>query len=197
MPLSLTGEGLLEGLLGCAQLDEPWGRSARMPPDVWEELPPIIRHARVSRQKRELARRLRRRATASERLAWELLRGRRLLGLKFRRQQVIRGYVVDFYCAELRVALEIDGAYHDDPGQAEYDLNRTVQLWEMGVITLRMWAEEVSAEALVRLFEPIVQRARREAGRPGGDRDLERRSSGLPDPLEPGSFHFRRVFRRT
>lgn len=135
-----------------------------MPRDLWDDLPPIIRHARVSRQKRQLARRLRRQATASEKSAWELLRGRRLLGLKFRRQQVIRGYVVDFYCAELRVALEIDGACHDDPGQAEYDLNRTLELWEMGVITLRMWAEDVSAEALRRLFEPIVQRARREAG---------------------------------
>ncbi len=133
-----------------------------MPRDLWDELPPIIRHARVTRQKRQLARRLRRPATASEKLAWELLRGRRLLGLKFRRQQVIRGYVVDFYCAELRVALEIDGLCHDDPWQAEYDLNRTLELWEMGVITLRLWAEEVSAEALHQLFEPIVQRARRE-----------------------------------
>jgi very-short-patch-repair endonuclease len=114
-----------------------------MPRSLWDDLPPIIRHARVSRKKRQLARRLRRQATASEKLAWELLRGRRLLGLKFRRQQVIRGYVVDFYCAELRVALEIDGACHGDPGQAEYDLNRTVELWEMGVITLRMWAEDV------------------------------------------------------
>jgi very-short-patch-repair endonuclease len=118
----------------------------------------------VSRKKHQLARRLRRQATASEKLAWELLRGRRLLGLKFRRQQVIRGYVVDFYCAELRVALEIDGACHGDPGQAEYDLTRTVELWEMGVITLRMWAEDVSTEALRRLFEPIVSRVR---GTPG------------------------------
>ena len=133
--------------------------------DVWDDLPPIIRYARVSRHKRQLARRLRRQATASEKSAWKLLRGRRVLGLKFRRQQVIRGYVVDFYCAELRVALEIDGPCHDDPGQAEYDLNRTVELWEMGVITLRMWAEEVSAGALRRLFEPIVQRARRTLGR--------------------------------
>src|SRR4030095_2515787 len=61
---------------------------------------PIIRHARVSTTKRELARRLRREATASERAAWQLLRDRRCHELKFLRQQPIGGYIVDFYCAE-------------------------------------------------------------------------------------------------
>lgn len=84
----------------------------------WWDLPTVVRGARVGREKRQMARRLRRRATASEKLAWELLRNRRLLGLKFRRQQVIRGYVVDFYCAELRLALEIDGGIHHEPEQA-------------------------------------------------------------------------------
>ncbi len=47
--------------------------------------------------------------TAAEAAAWVLLRDRRCLGLKFRRQHVIRGFIVDFYCAELRLAVEVDG----------------------------------------------------------------------------------------
>jgi very-short-patch-repair endonuclease len=49
------------------------------------------------------ARQLRRDATPAERHAWTLLRNRRLLGLKFRRQHVLRGFIVDFYCAELDI----------------------------------------------------------------------------------------------
>jgi len=47
--------------------------------------------------------------TAAEAAAWDLLRNRRCLGLKFRRQHVIRGFIVDFYCPELRIAVEVDG----------------------------------------------------------------------------------------
>jgi len=59
------------------------------------------------------ARAMRQAPTDSEAALLEQLRGRRLGGWKFRRQQVIAGYIVDFYCAELELALEVDGAVHD------------------------------------------------------------------------------------
>ena len=79
--------------------------------------PSVVRGARVRMSKRKFARAMRRRPTPSEKLAWQMLRNRGCLGLKFRRQQPIRGYIVDFYCAELRLALEIGGSVHwDEPG---------------------------------------------------------------------------------
>ena len=131
-----------------------------MPQRKWSEFPALVRHAKVTRAKRKLSRQLRRGATASERRAWELLRNRQLLGLKFRRQQVIRGYVVDFYCAELRLALEIDGGVHDQPEQANYDCGRDLELLEMGVFVLRIGPDQVRAERLEQLLEPLVVWAR-------------------------------------
>jgi very-short-patch-repair endonuclease len=61
-----------------------------------------------------LARRraLRGRATDAERLLWRLLQARQLLGLKFRRQHPVGPYIVDFYCADRRLAVELDGGQH-------------------------------------------------------------------------------------
>jgi len=108
-------------------------------------LPPtIIRRARVSPAKRELARKLRRTATPSERVAWQLLRNRGCHGLKFRRQQPVRGYIVDFYCAELRLALEIDGLVHFQSEQRfAYDLERLEALDHHGLRVLRIRPQDV------------------------------------------------------
>ena len=57
----------------------------------------------------ERARALRREATDAERLLWSLLRDRQFLGLKFRRQHPLGGYIVDFYCHEARLGIELDG----------------------------------------------------------------------------------------
>lgn len=155
-----------------SKLHNPGSEAADMPGMVqrngWADLPSLVRHAKVSRKKRNLSRKLRRLATASEKRAWKLLRNRRLLGLKFRRQQVIRGYIVDFYCAELRLALEIDGGIHDQPEQADYDCGRDLELLEMGVVVLRIDPNDVRAELLHRLLEPLVMRARK-AARSGGN----------------------------
>ena len=53
----------------------------------------------------------------AEKLAWVLLRDRRMLGLKFRRQVPIENFIVDFYCHELRLIIELDGGVHDQPKQ--------------------------------------------------------------------------------
>jgi len=75
-----------------------------------------------------LSRELRRHPTQAEARLWSALRSRQLGGWKFRRQHVIVGYVVDFYCAELRLVVEVDGPVHDplgpDDDAREEDLRR-------------------------------------------------------------------------
>jgi len=69
---------------------------------------------------RQRARELRQEQTGAEALLWEHLRGRRLLGLKFRRQCPAGRFIVDFYCPERRLIVEVDGPIHDrQPGRDE------------------------------------------------------------------------------
>ncbi|HET7025831.1 MAG TPA: DUF559 domain-containing protein [Gemmatimonadales bacterium] len=60
----------------------------------------------------ELARYLRRRATDAEREAWEMLRARRCHGMKFKRQEPLGNFIVDFYCPQLKLVIELDGPIH-------------------------------------------------------------------------------------
>ena len=68
-----------------------------------------------------LARELRRSQTDAEELLWGLLRNRRLGGYKFRRQQVLGHFILDFYCPQVRLAIELDGGGHAEPSQSRYD----------------------------------------------------------------------------
>src|SRR5262249_50594163 len=67
----------------------------------------------------------RRGATNAEQLLGQLLRDRQLAGAKFRRQHPLRGYILDFYCHDARLAIELDGSGHAKPPQAAYDAERT------------------------------------------------------------------------
>jgi len=100
----------------------------------------------------EHARDLRSHPAAAERTAWRLLRNRRMLGLKFRRQHPLKGLIVDFYCAEQRLVLEIDGGVHDRPAQAEYDRARTTWLEGHGLRVLRIRSRDVSRARLEQLL---------------------------------------------
>ena len=103
-----------------------------------------------------LAKAQRQEPTAAEAAAWALLRNRRCLGLKFRRQHVIRGFIVDFYCPELRLGVEVDGAVHRDRSQAEYDEARSRALATAGIGVVRISNEQVSEAGLVALLEPYA-----------------------------------------
>jgi very-short-patch-repair endonuclease len=83
---------------------------------------------------KEKARRLRIKCTPSETLLWSRIR-RRSLGHEFHRQVPIDEYIVDFYCRELRLAIEVDGSSHDN--KQEYDLLRQRKLERLGVRFLR------------------------------------------------------------
>jgi very-short-patch-repair endonuclease len=75
---------------------------------------------------------------------WELLRNRRLHGLKFRRQHPIGEFIVDFYCAEQKLIIELDGAVHKQ--QRERDEERTAVLERQGYRVLRIKNAEVERD---------------------------------------------------
>jgi very-short-patch-repair endonuclease len=84
----------------------------------------------------ELRRVLRREQTEAERRLWLVLRDRRL-GAKFRRQHSVGPYVLDFYCAEHRLAVELDGGQHFHPHEVARDAARTAYLRARGIRVIR------------------------------------------------------------
>ena len=84
--------------------------------------------------------------TLAEKVLWDKLKDRSVFKHKFRRQHPIDKFIVDFYCHRLRLAIEVDGSVHDNPDNAEYDLNRTFELNELGITVLRFSNEEVLEE---------------------------------------------------
>jgi very-short-patch-repair endonuclease len=87
------------------------------------------------------AKRLRRDQTDAERVLWFQLRGRRLQGLKFKRQMPIDRFVVDFCCADVKLIIELDGGQHAT--RISEDANRTKTLEAMGYLVLRFWNNDV------------------------------------------------------
>ena len=91
----------------------------------------------------EMARELRRRMTPPEARLWVCLRGKRLEGLKFRRQHPIGPYVLDFYCPSAKLAVEVDGQGHEQPDQVAHDRRRTAWPRDRGLRVVRLAAEDV------------------------------------------------------
>jgi len=89
------------------------------------------------------ARRLRRQATVPERLLWGVLRGRRLGGLKFRRQAPVGPYVADFLCEAAKLVVEVDGESHG--GRVAADAARTAHLASRGLTVVRVSNDDVLA----------------------------------------------------
>ncbi len=85
------------------------------------------------------ARSLRQAATEAEKRLWSALRDRRLGGLKFRRQQSVGPYVVDFICFDRRLIVEADGGQHT----AEIDAPRTAYLERQGFRVIRFWNTDI------------------------------------------------------
>lgn len=91
----------------------------------------------------EIARILRKQQTEAEELLWQLLRNRKVAGLKFRRQHPFENYVLDFYCHEVKLVVEADGSIHNEPEIVQYDNARTARLREVGIAVLRFTNEEI------------------------------------------------------
>jgi type I restriction enzyme R subunit len=116
----------------------------------------ITNHQYIQPEQREQARAYRRAPTPAEAAAWELLRARRMLGLKFRRQQVIDGFIVDFFCAEHRIVIEVDGAVHEDPEVAAYDRERAVILRCRKLRLVRVKNDDVTRGHLEELLRSLL-----------------------------------------
>jgi very-short-patch-repair endonuclease len=115
-PSSLAGRGLGGGV------------SWQSPPDLWKQLKPLARQMRTE-------------PTLSEKLLWQRLKNKQLRGFKFRRQQVIDRFIVDFYCHEIKLVIEVDGEVHNYT-QVE-DAIRQAFLESLGLRVVRFKNEDV------------------------------------------------------
>jgi very-short-patch-repair endonuclease len=88
------------------------------------------------------ARQMRSNPTVAERKLWQALR-RKTFGVRFRRQQPIGSFIVDFYCSPARLVIELDGTQHGTDDQVAYDDERTRWLQQKGYRVLRFWNDEV------------------------------------------------------
>ncbi|MCL4508027.1 MAG: endonuclease domain-containing protein, partial [Chloroflexi bacterium] len=95
-----------------------------------------------------------------EEMLWEALRDRRLLSLKFRRQQPLGPFIVDFYCADLRLAVEVDGGIHSVPAVRNHDTARDEWLSQRGVRVIRISADGILG-SLEETLTAIADAARR------------------------------------
>ena len=90
---------------------------------------------------RRKSRHLRKRSTPAEVILWEEIRNRKLGGLKFRRQYPVLGFILDYYCAEKSLGIELDGSIHDS--QEEYDEWREKLIQEKGIRIVRFSNQEI------------------------------------------------------
>ena len=91
----------------------------------------------------EFAKSMRHTATDVENLMWQILRAKRFMNLKFRRQHVIKPYIVDFYCHEIGLVVELDGSQHGTDDAIEYDVERTKFLEAVGLTVVWYWNHDV------------------------------------------------------
>lgn len=103
--------------------------------------------SRNGRQRMKVAaRELRQRATRGESLLWNALRDRQMDGVKFRRQEDIGPFVVDFFAPSHRLVVEVDGTVHDEDGQSLRDKERQMLLESLGLKVLRVRTELVERD---------------------------------------------------
>jgi len=103
-------------------------------------------------------RRLRKNATDAEQKLWSILRSRRMAGLKFFRQYSVGPYILDFYCPERRLAIELDGGQHADVYRQQHDAHRDSYLRELSIRVIRFWNNDV-----LQNIEGVGERIKEEA----------------------------------
>ena len=102
----------------------------------------IVTGQHIRQTMAEKAKELRQIMTPSEQTLWQRLRAGRLKRYHFRRQQIIDHYIVDFYCHQAALVVEVDGGIHLE--QEEYDHNRDNYLHQLGLRVLRFTNQEVA-----------------------------------------------------
>ncbi len=132
----------------------------------WNELP-------FNAELKERAKELRKAGNLSEVLLWNQVKNRQLLGLDFDRQKIIGNYIVDFYCKNLGVVVEIDGVSHD--GKVEYDLERDAYLRGLGLKVIHISDLDVKKN-----LEGVIEFLKDELNTPSANADT---------PLQEGNKH--------
>lgn len=89
------------------------------------------------------ARKNRKKPTKAEDLLWKHLRNRQYSNMKFRRQHPIKEFIADFYCHELKLVIEVDGNYHYEHNQRDYDEGRSHELEQLGIKVIRFTNKEI------------------------------------------------------
>lgn len=156
---------------GIPSLPSPPGRGAGGEGPAGGDDPTTVKPT-VPPELLRFARELRQSSTDAEGLMWRLLRCRQLANAKFRRQHPMPPYILDFYCHELKLAVELDGGQHNDPRHRGRDEERDAFMRAKGVRTLRFWNNEVLRET-----ESVMEAVYQEL--------IERRGSGFPDSPSP------------
>ena len=140
----------------------------------------------------ELARELRKKQTPAEALLWEMLRNRRLLGFKFRRQHQFGDYIADFYCHEAKLVIECDGAAHEPNEQWHHDQERDAYLIAQGLWVLRFSNEQIvndTENVLEKIAAYLPSPPGRRAGEEGAqpERATDEVTDDFPSPTGRGA----------
>jgi len=113
----------------------------------------------AGRRIKERARLLRNSMTPYENILWQRIRKKRLSGILFRRQHPINRFIVDFYCHEARLVIEIDGEIHYLEENKEHDENRTFELNKLGLKVIRFNNEEIEGRInkVLEILEEVIR----------------------------------------
>ena len=108
----------------------------------------------------KLAKELRKDETKAEKILWSRLNRNQILGLQFRRQHPINIFIADFYCAKIKLVIEIDGSIHDITEYQEHDRGRSEILNDFGITVIRFTNEQIieKIDSTVEQIETVVQK---------------------------------------
>lgn len=107
----------------------------------------VMKFTRNDPALKQRRRELRRNQTEAEKTFWMHVRNRQFYGMKFFRQYSTGPYILDFYCPELKLAIELDGGQHTQADSQEYDAARSAYLKAQGINVMRFWNHEVLNDA--------------------------------------------------
>jgi very-short-patch-repair endonuclease len=113
-----------------------------------------------TKNRKSLRKKLRNSTTSAEAILWTCLKGKQVFGKKFRRQERIGRYIVDFYCPSCRLVIELDGEPHFGPLQ-DYDVERTKYLERLGLTVIRFENQSVhdDIEFVLETIREFVRKA--------------------------------------
>ena len=135
-----------------------------------------------------LAREFRKNPTEPEEFLWECLRDRQLHGFKFRRQHPVGRYIADFFCGDVGLVVELDGAQHTEADRIVYDRIRDEEMTLRGLHVLRIWNAELVKDpvgTIDKLAGVLADLLNEETPHPAIDSNREKGNKVTPSPCSP------------